>query len=71
MNKFFQLTHPASKNFAGQIAAEINKDYPHTAFVKDQAGGFVVLLTSDHYTYCKEYVKAHCRIKPEELRKSA
>jgi hypothetical protein len=71
MNKFYQLTHPSSKNFANQIAANINKDHPNSAFTKDQAGGFVVLINMEYYNYCKEYVKVHCRIKPEELRKSA
>lgn len=53
-----QLTHPDRK-FAEQVAANINKDYPGQAIVKDDC----CFITVKHLIYCESYVIDHCKIK--------
>jgi hypothetical protein len=73
--RYYQLTVPSRKlEFHQGVADRINNDekikkkYPNAAEVVSYGGKFHVRVTEDYIIYCRDYVLANCRIKPEETR---
>lgn len=65
MSKYYRLTTPTDAEFCYELANRINKDYPGQAVVERQSSFYVVLITSEHWDYCRGYVQRRCKIREE------